>query len=243
VGDTGGGSAGGRFATTSWSLVVAAGETSEPGANEALEALCRAYWRPVYAYLRRHGARADEAGDLTQGFFTGVIEKRWLKHARRERGRFRTFLLTSVRNYAADERERASALKRGGGRAAIPLDAADAERSYALEPVDAETPATIFERKWARELIDRCLLRLEHESRPADPQRFDRLRPLLTGDSAERYRALAEELGAGESALRVAVHRLRRRFGEILREEVAATVGDPAEVEAELRHLLAVLRP
>ncbi len=236
-------SAGRRFVTTSWTLVAAAGETSQPGAREALETLCRAYWMPVYAYLRRSGAPAEQARDLTQGFFTELLEKRWFKQARRDRGRFRTFLLASLRNYVAHERERERALKRGAGRATFELDAVDAERAFALEPVDSDTPETIFERRWARAVFDRSVSRLAEESKAtSDSLRFERLRPFLTDDSSDGYRRVAHELGVGESAVRVAVHRLRRRCGEILRAEVAETVHGEADVESELRHLIEVLR-
>ncbi len=244
--ETGGGSresGGPGFGTTRWSLVVAAGDENHPAARQALETLCKAYWTPVYAYLRRHGARADEAGDLTQGFFARLLEKHWLKEARRERGRFRTFLLTSVRNYLADERERERALKRGGGRAPIPLDVGEAERSYSLEPAHDDTPEKIFDRRWARALLDRCFGLLREESKDSShPERFDRLRPFMTDDSPESYRDVARDLGVGEPAVRVAVHRMRRRFGVILRGEVAETVHDDAEIEGELRYLLGVLR-
>jgi RNA polymerase sigma-70 factor (ECF subfamily) len=232
-----------RFTTTSWTLVVAAGDGAQPRAREALETLCRKYWRPVYAYVRRCGARAEEARDLTQGFFAAVLEKEWLKKARPDRGRFRTFLLTSVRNYLADERERERALKRGGGRPPIELDAGDAERGFALEPADAETAETIFEQRWARALLDRCTARLAEESKASSgPERFERLRPFLIDEAPDGYRRVAQELGVGESAVRVAVHRLRRRFGEILRAEVSETVRGESEVESELRHLVEVLR-
>lgn len=235
--------AGSRFSTTSWSLVVAAGDDGSPGARQALEALCKAYWAPVYSYIRRHGARADEARDLTQGFFAGVLEKHWFREVRRERGRFRTFLLTSVRNYVADERERERARKRGGGRAPISLDVGEAERSYSIEPAHNDTPEKIFDRKWAHALLDRCLVRLAEESKDsAHPERFERLRAFMTAESEQSYREVARDLGVGESAVRVAVHRMRRRFGEILRAQVAVTVRDETEVAGELRHLLGVLR-
>lgn len=235
-------SEGRRFDTTRWSLVVAARDHSNPDARQALETLCRTYWLPIYAYVRRHGSDSEQARDLTQGFFCKLLE-RGFSEASRERGKFRTFLLTSLKNFLADERDRARALKRGGGREPIPLDQREAERAYALEPAHDDTPERAFERRWARTLLDRSFERLDREmAASSQPEGFSRLRPFLTGEATEGYRDAALELGMEESAVRVAVHRMRRRFGAILREEVAHTIGVASEVDAELRHLLEVVR-
>jgi len=235
---------GSAFRTTRWSLVVAAGDERDPESREALEALCRSYWPPVYAYVRRWGARSDEARDLTQGFFAKIIERHSIREARPERGKFRTFLLTSLRNYMADERDHAQALKRGGGVAPLSIDAAEAEHDVSLEPFHDDNPERAFDRRWARALLDRCWDRLGQEATDAsEAARFARLQALVSGDSPEGYREAAAALEIGESAVRVAVHRMRRRYGAILREEVAHTVQHPEEVEGELRHLLSILRP
>jgi RNA polymerase sigma-70 factor (ECF subfamily) len=233
---------GDRFTTTRWSLVTAAGEMDNPAARDALAVLCETYWRPVYVYVRRRGVVREEALDLTQGFFARLLEKRYLKDARRERGRFRTFLLTAVKRYLAKEWERARAQKRGGGRPLIPLDAREAEDTYRLEPADNVTPEVVFDRRWARTVLGTALSRLRREMAGRElARRFELLRPYLAGDGPAGYRELAGELELSESAVKVTVHRMRRRLREILRDEVAQTIGDPADVDGELRHLLAVL--
>jgi len=241
--DTGAeGSEGRRFDTTRWSLVVAARDHSNPDARQALETLCRTYWFPIYAYVRRHGSDSEQARDLTQGFFCKLLE-RGFSEASRERGKFRTFLLTSLQNFLADEWDRERALKRGGGREPIPLDATEAERAYALDPAHDDTPEKIFERKWARTLLNRSFERFDEEmAASSQRERFSRLRSFLTGEATEAYRDAARELDMEESAVRVAVHRMRRRFGAILREEVAHTIGAASELDAELRYLLEVVR-
>ncbi len=232
----------GRFATTHWSLIIAAGDKDDPSAREALASLCRSYWPPIYAYLRRQGRDRDVALDLTQGFFAKLLEKHYVADARRERGRFRTFLLTSLQHFVANEWDRERAFKRGGGQATVSLDAAEAEYAYSLEPVDQETPERIFDRRWARSLLDAGLSRLRDESPDAAGRdHFDRLVPFLTGESDEGYRDAATSLATTEGALRVAVHRMRARFRSILKNEVEKTLDDPAHVDDELRHLFAVL--
>ena len=231
-----------RFATTEWSLVVAAGDLENPSEREALSALCRTYWLPIYVYLRRRGADEERARDLTQGFFAKLLEKNYVGDARRERGRFRTFLLTSLRNFAANEWNRETAQKRGGGRVPISIDDLDAEEHYRREPAHHDTPERLFDRRWARILLDTSLNRLREETpEPAARERFESLLPFMSGDSESGYREAAERLGMSESATRVAVHRLRRRFRAIVREEVSRTVGEHGEVEDELRHLFAAM--
>lgn len=229
------------FRTTRWSLVVAAGDSRSPDYRRALEELCGAYWYPVYAFIRRSGQDPDAAQDLAQGFFAQLLEKRTLKAADQERGRFRSFLLTALKFYLSNEQQRERAQKRGGGRAPIPLDAATAEKHYSLEPVQEHTPETLFERRWALALLERSLDRLREElKRSASPERSLRLMGCLTSDDG-RYKQLAAELGMSESAVKVAVHRMRRRFGKLLREDVAHTVEGPEKVEEELRHLFEVI--
>jgi len=233
----------GRFATTQWSLVVAAGGPSNsPAAREALATLCQAYWQPIYAYLRRRGADPERASDLTQGFFEQLLEKNYVGDARRKRGRFRTFLLTSVRNYAANAWDMEHAWKRGGPEAPISIDAVDAEHGYRLEPFHEDTPERLFDRRWARTLLETSLDRLRAESRgSSEPTRYDLLVPFMGGDAPSGYREVAEQLEMTESAARVTVHRMRRRLRAILRDEVARTVQDESLVDGELRHLFAVL--
>jgi len=232
----------GRFATTQWSLVTAAADPDNPSSLEALPALCSSYWQPIYVYLRRRGLDHEETLDLTQGFFAKLLEKHYLADARRERGRFRTFLLTALNHYVANEWDRERAQKRGGGVAAIPIDGSEAETTYRHEPSHDDTPERLFDRRWARTLLDAGLKRLREETvHREEAGRFERLLPLLSGEGDEGYRDLAAALGVGESALRVAVYRMRRRFRAILRDEVARTVGDRSSVDEELRHLFAVL--
>jgi RNA polymerase sigma-70 factor (ECF subfamily) len=229
-----------HFDTTNWSVVLRAGADDSATARDALAALCEVYWYPVYAMVRRYGHDATDAEDLAQAYFTRFLEKGWVKEVSPEHGRFRSFLLVSVRNFLHNERDRERALKRGGGASPISLDGAAAEQRYALEPVEASTPETLFERAWAHEVLSRALERLKNEMTEADgADRFEQLKGHLTGDEpAETYRELAEAWGVGESAVRVALHRSRKKLGQLLREEIAATVADPADVGEELRHLL-----
>jgi RNA polymerase sigma-70 factor (ECF subfamily) len=233
-----------RFAGTRWSLVVAAADSRHPDYAAALSELCNAYWYPVYAFVRRRGIDPVNAEDLTQGFFAELLEKRSLKAVRQERGRFRSFLLAALKFHLSHERERADAQKRGGGKALIPLEVDTAEGRYRLEPEEHATPETLFERRWALVLLERVLDRLREElSESAQPERSLRLVGYLTDDSsAPGHKQVAAELGMTESAVKVAMHRLRRRFRELLREEVLQTVDSSERVEDELRHLLAVLQ-
>ena len=234
----------GRFATTHWSLVLAARTGKSPESRTALEALCSAYWFPLSAFIRREGYPAEEARDLTQGYFARLVERRDLKDVRPELGRFPLFLLVSLKHFLSNELDRERAMKRSPGPPLVSLDAQDAEDRYRFEPVDALTPETLFERKWAMTVLDRTLGRLGEEwSEGQKAQRFEALRAHLTGDApTASYRELSETLDMSEEAVRVAVLRLRRRFGELLREEIEDTVREPDEVDDEIRYLLGVLR-
>jgi RNA polymerase sigma factor (sigma-70 family) len=219
------------FATTRWSLVAAA----QHQADAALADLCRLYWYPLYAYVRRRGHDAAEAEDLTQAFFARLLEKNGLASVTPTRGRFRSFLLSACQNFLANERERANALKRGGGRV-VSLDDADAR--YRREPDHDETPERLFERRWALELLDQTLRRLREEYEAGGKARlFDAVKGTLTGDAAAPYADLAGELGMTEGAVKTAAHRLRGRYAELLREEIGETVETPAEIDDEVRAL------
>ncbi len=232
-----------RFDTTNWSVILKATVGGSTEARHALATLCETYWPPVYAFIRRKGHVAADAEDLTQAYFSRFLEKAYVKDFRPEAGRFRTFLCASVQHFLANERDRERAQKRGGGRALLSLDAEAAEERYRAEPVDRVTPETLFERQWAAAMLARCLARLREAEGAAGRERFERLKHFLGADGPEsRYAELARELGTSESGARVAVHRLRQRFGQVLRDEVGRTVTDPGEVEAELRWLLTTVR-
>ena len=234
------------FPTTRITLIHAARSGSGAQAEEALSTLCRAYWYPIYAYVRRLGYAAEEAEDLTQGFFTRVLEKHYLRDFQRERGRFRSFLLTALKHFVANERDWARAQKRGGARPPLPLDDVlpTAEGRYTIEPRDDDTPERIFERQWAMAVLTRVQDRLHAEAeRSGKRAQFDRLKGLLVGEDNDiGYRALAAELGTTEGALKVTMHRLRQRFKELLRAEIAHTVAHQEEVGDELRYLFTALR-
>jgi RNA polymerase sigma-70 factor (ECF subfamily) len=232
-----------HFATTHWSEVLAAGEAASPQADDALARLCRAYWYPLYAYVRRQGHSSADAEDLTQEFFARLLEKNFLKAAAPEKGRFRSFLLIALKRFLANEWERARAQKRGGGNAPLELDAVSAEERYRLEPVDEASGDRIYERRWALTLLDQVLQRLHDEAaRAGKGAQFELLKTFLYGEkSALPQTEIGAQLGLSESAVKSAVHRLRQRYREVLRQEVAHTVASPADVEDELRHLLKVL--
>jgi RNA polymerase sigma-70 factor (ECF subfamily) len=230
-----------RFETTRWSVVLAAqGESA--GAREALNALCRAYWPPLYAYIRRWGHDPDRAADLTQAFFAELLGREDLKAVDPARGRFRTFLLACCRNFLCKDRRREAAR----GPAPIAIDARDAERGYRLEPADSLTPEQLFDRRWALSVLERALGSLREEYRRAGKAAlFERLEPTLAGEPVPGgHAAAARELGLSEGAVHVAAHRLRRRYREAIRRLIAETVADPEQVEDELHELFrALARP
>jgi RNA polymerase sigma factor (sigma-70 family) len=229
------------FPTTRWTLVIAAGDPQRKEARSALVSLCEHYWYPLYAYLRRRGYPAEQAQDLTQEFFVRVLEGRYLDRADPVKGRFRSFILTSLKFFVADEEDRQHARKRGGG-ALVPLECSSGEERYQREPAHDETPERIFERRWALSLLDLVVAKLRDEFvLHGRPDHFERLKVFLLGQPDAPYAALAREMNTSEGALKVAVHRLRKRYRELFRQEIADTVADPAEVESELRYLAAVL--
>ena len=234
-----------RFLTTQWSVVLAAGEGASDRSSEALATLCELYWYPLYAFVRRRGYDPDAAQDLTQAFFARVIEKAYLRDATPMRGRFRSFLLGSLKHFLANEWDHAHAQKRGGGVTMLPLEVElqQGETRYRLEPVNDETPERLFERQWGLTLLERVVTRLRLESNEADKaELFEALKPVLTGEPLdETYAQLGERLGMSEGAVKVAVHRLRRRIRTLLQEEIARTVESPDDVEDEIQHLFEVL--
>ena len=235
--------AGAQFHTTHWSVVLAAGTELSSQAGAALERLCRAYWYPLYAYVRRRGFRPQDAEDLTQSFFTRLLEKNYLADADRSRGRFRTFLLAALGHFLADEWDKSQSQKRGGGVTLLSFDAEMAEKNYHLEPVDHLDPQTLFERRWVSTLFTRVLDRLEQEHRDTGrSELFDTLKNFLTGERDDTsYATAARRLNLTENAVKQAAHRLRRRYREIFRDEIAQTLADPGELDDEVRHILAVI--
>jgi RNA polymerase sigma factor (sigma-70 family) len=231
------------FATTHWSVVLAAGDASSPRADLALADLCRTYWYPLYVFVRRKGHPAHDAQDLTQAFFARLLEKNYVAQADRERGRFRTYLLAAFTHFLADEWDKSRRLKRGGSHETISFDAASAEERYLLEPVDHFDAAKLYERRWVATLFDKVLARLEHDFRDSGKgELFDALKHSLLADpSGVTYAETAAGLGMKEDAVKQAVHRMRRRYRELFREELAQTVAGPTEVEDELKYLFAVL--
>jgi len=231
------------FATTHWSVVLAAGHSSVPGAQEALEKLCRAYWYPLYVYVRRQGQSPHDAQDLTQEFFARLLEKKYLRLADPDRGKFRAFLLKSLKHFLVNEWEKARTQKRGGGQSFIHLDADLAESRYATEPVQALTLDDVYEKRWAVTLIETVLARLRESYVTAGRLSvFESLKTFIWGEQTTlSYADMAPQLGLTEGAVKVAVHRLRGRYRELLRAEIAETVATPGEVDEELQHLIAVL--
>ena len=224
--------------------MLAAGRRSLPASDQALAALCSAYWYPLYAYARRRLGNVHLAQDLTQEFFARLLEKNILAGAQQERGRFRGFLITAFKNFLANEGDKARAQKRGGGKVPLPLDFQAGDARYDLEPSHAWTPERLFERQWALALLEQVLTALRAEF-VADGKEtlFERLKGSLTGEAAIAYAELAGELNMSEGAVKVAAHRLRKRYRELLRREVAQTVADPEEVDDEIRRLFEALAP
>ena len=234
-----------RFATTSWTQVLAARDAPSVESRSALESLCRSYWYPLYAFVRRYVQDAEKARDLTQAYFAQLLEKGYLDDYDPERGRFRVFLQTSVRNFLSKERDKTRTLRRGGGVRIVSLEDDALEQRYRQEPADPVTPEEIFERRWTLNLLGRVVDRLRQEQADAGlAEQFARLEGFLTGQDVDtRYQVVADALGTTTGAVKTAVHRLRRRFGELLRAEVAETVSDPALVDDEVKHLLRVMAP
>lgn len=237
-----------RFATTRWSLVLQAKDKGDPDGVAALAELCRAYWYPLYSFLRRRSRDVHDAQDLTQGFFSRLLEKDFLDDVQPERGRFRSFLLVALKHYVSNERDRDRAAKRGGGRRerALELSAFDwesGESRYLTEPADYLTPERLFERQWALALLERVLMRLRDEYASAGKtSQFEVLRPYLSADNDKSTHAdVASSLKITPDAARVTVHRLRKRYRQLLRDEIAQTVASSEQIDDEIRHLFDVL--
>lgn len=230
-----------HFPTTQWTLVAAAGNPRRKEARSALISLCENYWYPLYAYLRRSGYSTDQAQDLTQEFFVRVLEGRYLDRADSTKGRFRTFILTSLKFFVADKEDRDRAQKRGGG-TVVSLEFGSGEERYQREPAHHETPERIFERRWALSVLDRVIEKLREQCvQDGHPEHFERFKVFLLGKSEAPYAALAREMNTSEGALKVAVHRFRKRYRDLFRREIADTVCDPADVESEIRAMAAAL--
>ena len=230
------------FPTTHWSLVLATGRGDVPQAQDALEKLCQIYWHPLYACVRRRGYSQADAEDLTQEFFAWLLERNWLEGADQQRGRFRSFLQVSFNRFLANEWDRATRQKRGGGRI-VSLQFEEAESGFVREPVDNVTPEQSYEWCWASTLLDQVLTRLGAEyAGQGKAELFEELRPCLLGErAAQPYAVLAAKLDMTEGSMKVAVYRLRQRYRQLLRDEIAHTVAKPEEIEEELRHLFTVV--
>jgi RNA polymerase sigma factor (sigma-70 family) len=227
------------FATTRWTVVLAAGSRGSPEAERALEELCRLYWYPLYAYVRRQSSSKEDAEDLVQGFFARLLERHDLQSVNREKGKFRAFLLASLKHFLANERDRAGRQKRGGKAVHLPLDWQQADTRYKIEPAERLSPDKLFDRAWAVTLLEKVIGNLRNEN-SAGGGAFEKLKQFLTvSGSGVPYGEVAAELGMSEGAVRVAAHRLRRRYRELLRAEVAQTLSDPAQVDEEMRALMA----
>jgi RNA polymerase sigma-70 factor (ECF subfamily) len=231
------------FRTTHWSVVLAAGQSSSPGGREALERLCGDYWYPLYAYVRRKGHSPEDAQDLTQEFFARFLGRNYLARADRQRGKFRAFLLTSLKHFLTNEWHRAHAAKRGAHAMHISFDGTEAERLYRLEPAPDLTAESLYELSWAMSLLERVRARVRQEYvAEGRAERFDAAEQFLPGYQTEMtYTEAARQLGTPEGTLKSDVHRVKRRYGELLRAEIANTVAQPADIADELRHLMKVL--
>jgi RNA polymerase sigma factor (sigma-70 family) len=231
------------FTTTHWSVVLEA-QGDSPAAQEALEKLCRIYWRPIFSFLRRQGIEQEEAEDLTQGFFALLLERRDFSAVRKEKGRLRSYLLTALKHFLADEHRRAMAIKRGKGERLIPLEALRADEGMHMEPADPLTAERIYERRWAATVLDHALDLLKDEyAATANAALFDSLTQLLPDEPGSPSRSeIAAQFGMTENAVTQAFHRFRQRYQKLLRQEIAHTVATPGDIDDELRHLIAVLR-
>jgi RNA polymerase sigma factor (sigma-70 family) len=230
------------FTTTHWSIVLEA-QGESPAAQEALEKLCRTYWRPIYAFLRRQGRPPEEAEDITQGFFAQLLKRRSLDAVRKEKGRLRSYLLGALKYFVTDEQRRTMAIKRGKGQRLIPLEELRADERIEMEPSDPMTAEMIYERRWALTVLERVLSRLKEEYLAAhNAALFDALKQLLPDEPGAPSQAdIAARLGMTENAIRQAFYRFRQRYQALLREEIANTVATPADIEDELRHLITVI--
>lgn len=233
----------GFFPTTHWSVVLTTAPPESPQAAQALETLCRSYWYPLYACVRRQGHSPEDAQDLTQEFFARLLARDYIARADPQRGKFRTFLLTGLKRFLCDEWDKARRLKRGGGQQIISFDAQVAEDRYRLEPRDEVTPERVFERTWTTTLLERAATRLREEYTAAGkPELYECLTDFrLDAPEQPAYAEAAARLQLGESAVKSAIHRLRQRHHQLVREEIAQTVADPAELDDEIRHLLGVV--
>lgn len=231
------------FVTTRWTMVLSAGRKSSPHSERALAELCQTYWYPLYAFVRRQGKTKEDAEDLVQAFFARFLEKNYLEGLAAERGKFRAFLLAALKHFLANEWDRAQAQKRGGGAEHLSLNWQDADERFHLDPPDPTNPERLFDREWALALLDRVIARLAAEcARDGKADLFTQAKGFLTVSSAAiPYGEAAKRLGMDEGALRVAVHRLRKRYRELLRDEIAQTLAEPGQVDDELRSLLAAL--
>ncbi len=232
-----------RFTTTHWSVVLTAGNQSSPDYTRALSALCQTYWYPLYAYLRRWGCDREQAEDYTQGFFASLMERQSIGEADPKRGKFRSFLLVSLKHFLSDQFDRTEAQKRGSGKKVLSLDIEDGETRYHCEPADNLSPEKLFERYWALEVLKQAMTRLKDEFATANKQHlFDHLKTYLTAEQDSiPYCSVAAKLDMTEGAVRVAVHRLRQRYHELVRQEIAQTVATPEQIDEEINELYAAL--
>jgi RNA polymerase sigma factor (sigma-70 family) len=234
----------GWFATTHWSLVVRATGSESPDGAAALASLCESYWRPIYLYIRRRGYSAHDAQDLTQGFFAFLLSRNHMAKADADRGRFRSFLLGTLKKFLSDQRDKANAQKRGGGTTTLSLDFESAERNLALNAVSDSDPVREFDRNWALSLLEQTMTRLQEEHRAASKGKlFAEIASAITGEKSGRpYSEIGEALGISEGSVKMAVMRARRRYGELLREEIAHTVASAADIDDEVRRLFESIR-
>jgi len=232
-----------RFRTTSWSLVLAAAGNSTVDSRQALATLCQTYWNPIYVFIRRSGYDRDQSQDLTQGFFALLLEKNYLRAADQQRGRFRSFLLTAVKHFLANEWDRASALKRAGGQIPVSIDPVAGDVWYIPAAVEDTTPETLFDRRWALSLLEKVLAKLTAEYAAVEKaEQFETLSEFLFRDSeTQRYETVAAAMGMSPGALRMSVHRMRRKYQKLLRAEIADTVSAPEEIDDEIRFLISTL--
>jgi len=231
----------GKFQTTQWSAVLLSAQSHEPGSRAALADLCKLYWHPIYTFVRRRGYNPDDAQDLTQGFFLTLFDRKSLHQVSPAKGKFRSFLLASVRNYISDEFDRERSLKRGGEIEFVPLEFESGDERYLLQPKDALTAEKIFDARWATTLMEEALRRLNQEyCQQRKKTIFETLKPFIAPASGQKlptYEKVAEKLNASLGGVKTLIHRLRKRYSELLREEVARTVSDPSEIDAEIHAL------